>query len=95
MIQFEHPLVLWAALGAIVPIIIHLFGNKTRKQTLIPSLMWLDELKSASRSNRKIKDWLVLIMRVLAVLLVVIALAKPITTLKLKKVITSNSVMCL
>lgn len=90
MIQFEHPLVLWAALGAIVPIIIHLFGNKTRKQTLIPSLMWLDELKSASRSNRKIKDWLVLIMRVLAVLFVVIALAKPVTTLELKKVQIDN-----
>jgi len=69
-----NPLIYWAFAAVLVPILIHFFGRKARKSTLIPSLMWMKELKTSQRRKRWIKDWLVLSFRVLTIIFVVVAL---------------------
>lgn len=75
--QFEYPIVLWGMLASLVPVWIHLYGKRPKKTIDIPSLVWLKSIKPSKQRNRKIKDLLVLVFRVLAILIVVIVLAKP------------------
>lgn len=72
--KVTNPLILWGLLAILVPIIIHLFGRKARKTALIPSLMWVKELKTSQRRKQWVKDWLVLLLRILTIIFVVISL---------------------
>ena len=72
--SIQNPLIYWAFLAVLVPIFIHLFGRNARKTAVIPSLMWLDELKTSKRRKRYLKDYLVLLLRVLTVFFVVLSL---------------------
>ena len=75
--QFEYPIVLWGMLAALIPVWIHLYGKRPKKTIDIPSLVWLKSIKPSKQRNRKVKDLLVLGLRVLTILIVVIVLAKP------------------
>lgn len=72
--KVTNPLILWGLLAILVPIVIHLFGRKARKTTLIPSLMWVKELKTSQRRKQWVKDWLVLLLRILTIIFVVLSL---------------------
>ena len=77
MIGFEHSQWLWASLAALIPIIIHMIGRRPVKPIVIPSLMWLNTFQAKQRKRHKLRDLVVLLMRVLTILAIVMALAKP------------------
>jgi len=77
MIGFEQPQWLWAGLFALVPLVIHMIGRRPSKPIAIPSLMWLKTFQAKQRKRHRLKDLIVLLLRILAVLAVVLALAKP------------------
>jgi hypothetical protein len=75
--QFLYPIGLFALLGILVPVLIHLWNVKQRKTLKIGSIAFFGE--SASRSSRsfKIADWLLLLLRCLLIFMIALLLAAP------------------
>ncbi len=75
--EFITPTILWG-LGAIaIPIIIHLFYFRRFKKVYFSNVRQLKELKEETSSRNKIKNLLILLMRILAVASLVFAFAQP------------------
>jgi len=77
MIQFATPWILWGALTAALPILIHLFGKRKTKQVAFSSLRFLKSLQHEQIRTLKIKQILILILRTLLLLFLVLAFAGP------------------
>ena len=75
--EFYRPQWIWGLLLVAVPIWIHFFGIRTRKTKVIPSLLWLTKVNPSQRSKSRLKDLLVLLLRILTIVFVVISLASP------------------
>jgi|GEM_PF-3402373 len=77
---FENPFALWGLLGLSLPIIIHLVSLQKAKKIYFSSTHLLQQLVVESNSKRKIKEWLILAARILALLALVFAFAMPFWT---------------
>lgn len=75
--DFTRPILLWGLALTLVPIWIHFFGIRPRKTKVIPSLIFLNSLNPSQRSKSKLKDLIVLVLRVLVISFVVLAIAGP------------------
>lgn len=75
--QFVHPEVLWALLGLSIPIIIHLFHFRRFKKVYFTNVRFLKEIKEEKSARRQIRNFLVLLMRLLAYSFLVFAFAQP------------------
>src|SRR6476661_1605139 len=74
---FVAPLVL-LGLGALaVPVFVHLIQRERKRVVEFPSLMFLRRIPYQSVRRRRIRDWLLLCMRLAALLLIVLAFARP------------------
>jgi Aerotolerance regulator N-terminal/von Willebrand factor type A domain len=74
---FVAPLVL-VGLGALaVPVLIHLIQRERKRVVEFPSLMFLRRIPYQSVRRRRIRDWLLLVMRLAALALIVLAFARP------------------
>ncbi len=60
-----------------IPIIIHLFNFRKYKKVYFTNVQFLKELKQESDSKSKLKEWLILAMRILAIACLVFAFAQP------------------
>lgn len=77
MLQFLYPLGLLAAIGIIVPVVIHLWNIKSGKTLKIGSISLLGTAANQRSSHLKIADWPLLLLRCLLILLVGCLLAEP------------------
>ncbi|NTW50196.1 MAG: hypothetical protein HGB19_10800, partial [Chlorobiales bacterium] len=75
---FLNPAVLLAILATALPILIHLLNLRRRKSTLFSSLQLVRELQKSSLRRFKIRQWLLLALRSLAVLFLVTSFSKPV-----------------
>ncbi|MCY3022994.1 MAG: BatA domain-containing protein [Planctomycetota bacterium] len=75
--MFANPVFLWGLMAAGVPILVHLIFRRKRLAVDYPTLMFLHRVDMKLASRRKVKEILLLVLRVLAVTLVVLALARP------------------
>ncbi len=75
--QFLHPSFLWALLALAIPIILHLFHFRRYKKVYFTNVKFLKELKDERNANRKLRNLLVLLMRLLAIAALVFAFAQP------------------
>ena len=75
--DFSRPILLLGLALTLVPIWIHFFGIRPRKTKIIPSLIFLNAPNPSQRSKSKLKDLLVLLLRVLTIAFIVIAVAGP------------------
>ena len=75
--DFSRPILLWGLALTLVPIWIHFFGIRPRKTTVIPSLVFLNSLNPSQRSKSKLRDLIILLLRVLTIAFVVLALSGP------------------
>lgn len=82
-----YPQFLWALLAVIIPIIIHLFNFKKFKKVYFSDITLLKDVKLETQSRSKLKHWLVLLTRILAIICIVIAFCQPYfnNTVALKK----------
>jgi hypothetical protein len=78
--QFLAPLFLWATAAAAVPVIIHLVNRRKPRTVVFPSLRLLREVIEPRRKAAKVREWLVLLLRVLAILLIAFAFSRPAIT---------------
>jgi len=75
--SFAHPSYLWALLGLLVPIAIHLWSKKEAKTIKIGSVQLLSESKSKQSSSIQLNEWWLLLLRIGIISLLVVLLAKP------------------
>jgi len=75
--EFVNPFFLWALLALCVPIIIHLFNFRRFKTVYFTNVKFLKEVKEETASRSKLKHWLVLLSRLLALAFLVLAFAQP------------------
>ena len=74
---FVAPLIL-VGLGALaLPVLIHLIQREKKRVVEFPSLMFLRRIPYQSVRRRRIRDWSLLLMRLAALTLIVMAFARP------------------
>ena len=75
--NFLFPTFLIGLAAIAIPIIIHLFNFRKYKKVYFTNVQFLKELKQESDSKSKLKEWLILLMRILAISCLVFAFAQP------------------
>jgi len=76
-LQFQNPTILWGLISLIIPIIIHLFNFKRFKPIYFSNLKYLKDITAENKNRSKIKSWLLLLTRLLALACLIIAFAQP------------------
>ena len=76
-LQFQNPNILWGLISLVIPIIIHLFNFKRFKPIYFSNLKFLKDITADNKNRSKIKSWLLLLTRLLALACLVIAFAQP------------------
>lgn len=74
---FLQPYLLWGLPLVLVPVIIHLINRLRHKPQPWAAMMFLLQATRASTSHAKLRQWLVLLFRTLAVLALVLFIARP------------------
>ncbi len=80
--NFLFPSFLYALSAVSIPILIHLFNFRRYKKLYFSNVVFLQEAIEESRSRSRLKHWLVLLCRILAVIFLVLAFARPYIPLK-------------
>jgi len=75
--SFLHPAALWGLLAAGVPLLIHLWGRRKPRRVPFPSLRLLKAGERRQRSFSRIRELLLLILRMLLICLIALALSGP------------------
>jgi len=81
---FANPMYLWALLGLAVPVAIHLWSKDEGKTIKVGSIANLRESENAQTKTLQLNEWLLLLLRMLAIALVVFILAEPFVKSKIK-----------
>lgn len=76
-IQFVFPGFLFALTAVAIPVIIHLFHFRRFRRVFFSNVSFLQQLSDASKKESKIKHLLILAMRILAIVALVMAFARP------------------
>src|SRR3954453_13367381 len=74
---FVAPLLLAALATLAIPVLIHLIQRERKRVVEFPSLMFLRRIPYQSVRRRRIRDWSLLLMRLAALALIVMAFARP------------------
>ena len=75
--QFVYPAFLFALAALAIPIILHLFYFRRFKKVYFTNVRFLKEVKEETSARSKLRNLLVLLMRLLAILFLVLAFAQP------------------
>lgn len=75
--QFLYPTFLWALLALAIPVIIHLFYFRRFKKVYFTNVRFLKEVKEETSARQKLRNLLVLAMRLLALAALIFAFAQP------------------
>ena len=75
--SFLTPLFLIGLAGVAIPIFLHLIQRERKQVVQFPSLMFLRKIPYQSVQRRRIRHWLLLMMRLAALALIVLAFARP------------------
>src|SRR5215207_9310396 len=79
-IGFLVPAFLAGLLAIAVPIVLHLRHRDKDRPFKFPSLMFLEQLPIRTAQRRRVTDWPLLLLRVLALILLALAFARPVFT---------------
>jgi len=75
--NFLNPLFLFGLFAAAIPVIIHLFTRRRPRERPFPSLEFLAEVNQSEIRRLRLKQWLLLLLRTLAVAAIALAMARP------------------
>ena len=78
--QFLNPLFLIGGLALIAPILVHLVRRETSRRVLFSSLMFVRRIPKASLRRQRLRHPLLLLLRMAALMLLVLAVARPLLT---------------
>ncbi|TSD66567.1 hypothetical protein FFF34_003940 [Inquilinus sp. KBS0705] len=75
--HFIYPTFLFALLTLAIPVVIHLFNFRRYKKVYFSNVQFLKEVQEQQASRRNLKERLILAARILALLFLVMAFARP------------------
>ena len=75
--SFLAPLFFVALAGLAIPVLLHLTQREKKQVQRFPSLMFVRRIPYQSVRRRKIQNWLLLLVRMAALALIVLAFARP------------------
>jgi len=75
--EFIHPYWLFGLLAVAIPIIIHLFNFRRYKKYYFTNLKFLKSIKKETKKQHRLRHLLILISRILAIIFMVLAFARP------------------
>lgn len=75
--QFIYPLFLWSLIALAIPVIIHLFNFRKYKKVYFTNVKLFTELQEDNRTRNKLKNYLILASRLLALACLLLAFAQP------------------
>ncbi|MBK9254826.1 MAG: BatA domain-containing protein [Saprospiraceae bacterium] len=75
--QFLYPTFLYALAAIAIPIVIHLFYFRRFRKVYFTNVKYLKEIKEETSNRNKLKNLLVLLLRILAIAALVFAFAQP------------------
>lgn len=75
--NFLNPLFLFGVAAAAIPIVIHLFTRRRPREVRFSSLEFLSEVHQSEIRRLKLRQWLLLLLRALAVAALALAMARP------------------
>lgn len=75
--SFLNPLFLFGLAAAAIPILIHLFTRRRPREVPFPSLEFLTEVNQSEIRRLRLKQWLLLLLRTLAIVCLALAMARP------------------
>ena len=91
--NFLYPGFLFALLSVAIPVIIHLFNFRKFKKVYFSNVQLLKEVEQQNSSREKLKNLLILLSRILAIIFLVLAFAQPYIPLnKEKTTVRDNAV---
>lgn len=75
---FLNPIFLWASLAVLIPIIVHLFNFRRPKRVAFSDISLVREVKKSVVKRLRLRQWLLLAARILAILMLVAVFANPV-----------------
>lgn len=75
--EFVNPAILFGAGLAAIPVVLHLIMRQQPKLLEFPALRFLQARQQSNRRKMKLRHWVLLALRVLAICLLAMALARP------------------
>lgn len=87
--QFVYPYFLFALVAMAIPILIHLFNFRKYKKIYFSNVQFLKQVQQETKSVQRLKHYLILATRILAILFLVLAFAQPMLS-KQKNVASSD-----
>ncbi|MAG20832.1 MAG: BatA domain-containing protein [Candidatus Marinimicrobia bacterium] len=76
--SFLAPSLLWGLLAASVPFIIHLVSNRRVQKVEFSTVRFIKELEHETIRQLKLRQWILLILRTIAIVLLVMVFARPV-----------------
>ncbi len=76
--MFLAPTMLWGLFAAVIPIIIHLYSLRQTKEMDFSSLRFIRELEYETIRRLKIRQWLLVILRMLIIICLIMMLSRPV-----------------
>jgi hypothetical protein len=76
-LSFLSPLFLIGAIAAAIPILLHLFHRKTEVVIDFPAVRLMKRVPAQQHRRRKLREWLLLALRVVALVLLAVSFARP------------------
>ncbi len=75
--SFLYPTFLFALFAVLIPVIIHLFNFRTYKTVYFSNVQFLKDIKKETKSKSKLKNLLLLLLRILTISALIFAFAGP------------------
>ncbi len=75
--QFKHPEILYALFLLLIPVFIHLFQLRRFKKVAFTNVAFLKKVTIETRKSNRLKKWLTLLLRLLALASIILAFAQP------------------
>ena len=91
MLNFTNSLFLFALVGLAVPILLHLINRELAVNLKFPSIRFINRSQLPRREKRKLRDLLLLLLRMCLYAAIVLAFAKPVWVEPLPEVAAGGS----
>jgi len=75
--NFAQPGILWALTALTIPVLIHLFNFQKTEKIIFANTRILNEVIQQTQKSRQLKNWLLLLIRLLALAFLILAFAQP------------------
>ena len=75
--EFVHPEILWALTALAIPIAVHLLHFRRFRKVAFSQVAFLNEVKRETKAMQQIRQWLILLLRLLGMVGIILAFAQP------------------